>query len=176
MQVWKEAEPSLLSTSASLVLAGPESNSRTVKDWRAGLADPERVHLVGSLHPEQIPEYIRSSDVVLVPSMDEGLPNVAMEASACGRAVFGSNVGGIPEVIQDQNTGLVLGAGDVAAWRNALVSCARQLAQVQMMGLRARERAERLFDSKRYTTEILDLYRTVSCTPAGKLNQKRRYL
>jgi glycosyltransferase involved in cell wall biosynthesis len=91
--------------------------------------------------------------------MQEGLPSVAMEASACARTVFGSNVGGIPEVVIHEETGLVLPPGDVPAWRNALVGHARQPALVKSMGERARKRMETSFDSNRYAPQILDLYR-----------------
>ena len=159
LKAWQEAEPFLISANASLLIAGSHTNISSVVRWRSALREPNRVYIVGLLDPETIPGYLRSSDVVLVPSMREGLPNVAMEASACGRPVFGSDVGGIPEVVKDQVTGLILPAGDVQSWRNALVSYASQLPQLRLMGDRARERMELLFDSKQYATQMLDLYR-----------------
>ena len=98
LKAWETAEEPLASAGACLCIAGPDSDAASVAAWRAGLKRPDRVHLAGTLDPEAVPAYIRSSDVVLVPSLQEGLPNVATEASACGRPVFGSDVGGIPEV------------------------------------------------------------------------------
>jgi type III pantothenate kinase len=83
---------------------------------------------------------------------------VAVEASACGRPVFGSSIGGIPEVIEDGKTGLVLPPGDVRAWSNALRSYAKQVSQLRTMGELARRRVELLFDSKGFAKRMLELY------------------
>jgi glycosyltransferase involved in cell wall biosynthesis len=90
--------------------------------------------------------------------MEEGLPNVAMEASACGRPVFGSNVGGIPEVVLNKETGLILPAGDVVTWKNALIGYAGQSHKLREMGERARMHMELLFDCRKYARQMLDLY------------------
>jgi glycosyltransferase involved in cell wall biosynthesis len=155
---WREAEESLISSGASLLVAGPQSESPQIARWLRNLRQPNRVHVVGHILPSEIPSYIRASDVVLVPSMEEGLPNVAMEASACGRPVFGSNVGGIPEVVVNGETGLVLPAGDVAAWENALIAYATKASELETMGSRARQRMETLFDAKQYAPRMMDLY------------------
>jgi len=165
LAAWQEAERDLISNCASLMIAGPDAGIDRVARWRSGLQHPEQVYLAGILPPDMIPAYIRSSDVVLIPSMAEGLPNVAMEASACGRPVFGSGVGGIPEVVVHGETGLVLPAGDVAAWKNALVEYAGQASRLQKMGERARHRMEVFFDCRNYAPEMLDLYRAVLREP-----------
>ena len=171
LAAWQAAEKDLWTT-ASLLIAGPESNSGYVARWRAGLRFPERVHLEGYLRPELIPEYIRASDVVLIPSMEEGLPNVAVEASACGRPVFGSDVGGIPEVVVNGQTGLILPAGDVKAWKDALIAFANTPASLRTMGELARHRMEALFDSRNYVCRMLDLYRAALEEPLSQLNHR----
>ena len=158
LAAWKAAEDALISTDVSLVIAGPNSDVECISRWRAGLQQPDKVRLVGHLHPDKVPAYIASSDVVVVPSMQEGLPNVVMEASACGRAVFGTDIAGMSELIVDGDTGLVLPVGDVNAWKDALVSHAGQVSKLRTMGMRARRRMELQFDSKRYAPEMLDLY------------------
>lgn len=160
LAVWKAAEEGLISANASLLIAGPESCHDRINSWRANLLQPQRVYIEGIISPDMISGYMRSADVVLLPSMQEGLPSVAMEASACARPVFGSNVGGIPEVVTHEQTGLLLPAGDVTAWGSALVHHARQPALLRMMGERARKQMETQFDSNRYAPRILDLYRT----------------
>ena len=170
LAAWKAAEDRLLSTDASLVLAGLNSDAERVVRWRAGLREPSRVRLAGHLHPDMVPAYINSSNVVLVPSLQEGLPNVAMEASACGRPVFGSDIAGMSEVIVDGDTGVLLTAGDVSAWKDALVTYAGQASKLRAMGQRARRRMQLLFDSRHYATEMLDLYAAALREPLS-LNQ-----
>lgn len=57
-------------------------------------------------------EYLKSLDVLLVPSFDEALPTVILEALATGTVVIASNVGGIPEIIHHNTNGLLGTAGD----------------------------------------------------------------
>lgn len=59
--------------------------------------------LWGAMTVEQMPDIYNSMDVLVLPSRNEGLPLVAVEALACGANVVGSNVGGIPEVIGSDN-------------------------------------------------------------------------
>ncbi len=59
------------------------------------------VRFAGQVTPNSIPEYMSALDVLVLPSRNEGWPNVAMEALSCGVPVVGSNNGGIPEVIGD---------------------------------------------------------------------------
>jgi len=158
LDVWKAAEDELIAANASLLIAGPETNSDFLTRWRANLRHPDRVFIQGSISPDIIPQYIRSADVVLLPSMQEGLPSVAMEASACARPVFGSRIGGIPEVVMHEKTGLLLPAGDLGAWKRALIHYASEPDLLQVMGKRARQRMELVFDSKNYAPQILDLY------------------
>jgi glycosyltransferase involved in cell wall biosynthesis len=155
---WQAAEDELVSRSASLLLLGCEPYYDRIRRWRARLRCPERVHLGGFIQPDLVSAYIRASDAVLVPSLQEGLPNVAVEASACGRAVFASDVGGTSEVVVNGETGVLLPSGDVAAWKNALVAYANQLSCLRAMGSRARQRMEALFASCNYPIRMLELY------------------
>lgn len=59
--------------------------------------------LWGNLPVESIPEFMNATDVLVLPSKNEGLPLVTVEALACGANVVGSNVGGIAEVIGTEN-------------------------------------------------------------------------
>jgi glycosyltransferase involved in cell wall biosynthesis len=165
LEAWKAAECHLIPTGASLLIGGPQSDADCIIRWRARLRNPNRVHLVGLLHPDLVPGYLRSAEVVLVPSLEEGLPNLAMEASACGRAVFGSDVGGISEVIADGETGRLLPPSDVMAWKNALIAYADRIDQLRTMGKHARRRMELQFDCRHFAPLMLDLYHTALREP-----------
>lgn len=61
------------------------------------------VHLWGNQEPEVMPDFLNAVDVLILPSKNEGLPLTVVEALACGCNVVGSLVGGIPEVIGEEN-------------------------------------------------------------------------
>lgn len=61
------------------------------------------VSFLGNLGPEEMPAFMNSTDVLVLPSLNEGLPLVCAEALRCGANAAGSDVGGIPEVIGAEN-------------------------------------------------------------------------
>lgn len=61
------------------------------------------VRLWGNQEPEVMPDFFNASDVLILPSKNEGLPLTVVEGLACGCNVVGSLVGGIPEVIGEEN-------------------------------------------------------------------------
>lgn len=69
----------------------------------------ERVILTGHLaKPEEVAEHLRLADVMLFPSLWEGMPNSLLEAMACGIPVIASDAGAIPEVVTDGVTGMIV--------------------------------------------------------------------
>ncbi|MGZ8879717.1 MAG: glycosyltransferase family 4 protein [Halobacteriota archaeon] len=79
----------------------------------AGVAD--RVVFAGIISEEDLPLYYRGADLTVLPTYTdaEGFGMVLAEANACGRPVIGTNVGGIPSLIQDQHNGLLVEPGDL---------------------------------------------------------------
>ncbi len=66
-------------------------------------------------------EYIKSSDLFILPSLYEGLPNVVIEAMAVGTPVIATNVFGTPELIEDGKTGVLVPPADTAALKQAML-------------------------------------------------------
>jgi glycosyltransferase involved in cell wall biosynthesis len=78
----------------------------------AGVAN--RVKFVGPVAHDRLPDWFRAADLVVLPSRSEGVPNVLLEAAACGTPYVASRVGGIPEIADRAHCRLVP-AGDAAA-------------------------------------------------------------
>jgi glycosyltransferase involved in cell wall biosynthesis len=165
LSAWKAAEQELMAAGATLVFAGPSSNGEQATSWRASLKHPENVFLTGSLPPEAIPGYMRAADVVLIPSMQEGLPNVAMEASASGKPVFGSEVGGMPEVVLSGGTGLLLPAGQITPWKDAISNYAKRSEELKRLGEAARQRMITEFNRDSYAPKMMELYAAAMSLP-----------
>jgi teichuronic acid biosynthesis glycosyltransferase TuaC len=66
--------------------------------------DVKEVLYTGKVTPEEIPDYLNTFNVLLLPSLNEGMPMVILEAQASGVHVVGSDVGGIPEAIGSENS------------------------------------------------------------------------
>jgi len=76
---------------------------------------------IGRIAHEEIPYWLNASDVICIPSLSEGLPCVSVEALACGKPVVASRVGGLPEVIIDENLGVLVPPGDCEQLASALL-------------------------------------------------------
>lgn len=86
----------------SFVIVGNGALGNELKK-RFEVKNISNVNFKGKIEPENIPEIMNSLNVLVLPSISEGMPRVALEALACGVNVVGSNVGGIPESIGKEN-------------------------------------------------------------------------
>ena len=100
------------------------------------------VHFAGQRPREEIVDWLNAADLLVLPSFSEGRPNVVLEAMACGRPVVASRVGGVPELVCDGVTGLLLPAGDSAALSAAIRGLMGDRDRLRTMGTAARECVE----------------------------------
>jgi phosphatidyl-myo-inositol dimannoside synthase len=130
-----------------VVVAGDGDLRRGLEEQARAAGD--RVRFVGALDRETVARALAAADVVAVPSVVDaagnvdGLPNTVLEALASGRAVVASRVAGIPDVVQDGVTGLLVAAGDAEALAAALQRLARDPAERERLGREARACAVR---------------------------------
>lgn len=99
-----------------------------------------------------------AADVVVVPSLEDNLPNIVLEAMACGRAVVAFGAGGIPEAVEDGVTGLLVPTGDAKALSGALAEVAGDRGRRAEMELAARSRAEALYSLDRQAQDYRAIY------------------
>jgi glycosyltransferase involved in cell wall biosynthesis len=105
---------------------------------------------------EDIPDLLESIDILLIPSRNEGLPLVVMEAMAASRPVIGSDAGGIPEVVLDGVTGLVVRGDDGEGWKAAIGRLASSPELRAQMGLAGRKRVEAEFNRPAQMKKVLE--------------------
>lgn len=113
----------------------------------AGLTD--RVLFVGKVTQADLAHWLAGGRVLVLPSLSEGLGRVIVESMLCGTPVIGSDVGGIPDIVQDGVTGMLVPPGDPIALANAL---SRALAgtEIDRMGELARSFATAYFSPEVY--------------------------
>ena len=108
-----------------------------------GVADA--VQLVGSVHPDRMHEWMQASDVLVLPSYTEGMPNVVMEAMACGVPVVSTTVGGLPDALADSEGAILVSPREVAPLEEAIVSVCADAPLRERMSRAARRTAEHKF-------------------------------
>lgn len=101
-----------------LVIAG-DGADRTALEQRVAELGIEACFL-GALPHDRIPLIFGAADIATLPSHNEGLPNVVCEAMLCRRAILATNVGGIPEIVESERTGLLVPAREPHALAGAL--------------------------------------------------------
>jgi glycosyltransferase involved in cell wall biosynthesis len=101
---------------------------------------------------------IARAAVVVLPSHREGLPMVLLEAMAHGRAIVATPVGGIPSLIEDGVTGLLVPNGDAAALREAIARLLGDEELRRKLGAAARARVQEVASWDRVVDETLDAY------------------
>jgi glycosyltransferase involved in cell wall biosynthesis len=100
-----------------------------------------------------------ASDIFCHPSRwQEAFGLVLAEAMSCGKPIVATTVGGIPEVVEDGETGFLVPPGDPAALAEKLVLLARDGALRERLGQAGRKRAEARFDVRAVTRELMEVY------------------
>jgi glycosyltransferase involved in cell wall biosynthesis len=114
---------------------------------------------------DDLDSLLAAADVVTLPSFTEGLPNVALEASAAGIPVVATAVGGTPEVIADGETGFLVPPGRPAELAARLIQLLRDDDLRTMLGNAGRARMQRLFTFDAQAAAYLDLFARLRPSP-----------
>ncbi len=140
----------------TLAVAGRGPLEPALRTYARELGLEGAVDFLGFVSPVQ--KAIDGAAIVVVPSIGEGFGMVALEAMERGRPVIASSVGGLPEIVVDGETGIVVPPGDAEALADAIVRLAGDLDAAEAMGRRARERALGEFPPERSAARIEELY------------------
>jgi glycosyltransferase involved in cell wall biosynthesis len=100
---------------------------------------------------------LSSSHVLLLPSYNEGLPMSILENMAAGKIIISSNVGGIPEVVSNNENGFIIAAGDVSMLLSSMKQCFSPETYVHI-SLENIKKIERNFDISVFDKKLLGLY------------------
>lgn len=121
-----------------------------------GLGIRSRVHFLG--WQRDVVDVIRAADLVVLPSLAEGLPIAILEAMACGKPVVATPVNGVPEAVQDGVTGLLVPPSDVDALSAAMLRLLKDPERARQMGEQGRRVAESRFSVGRFVSSVETLY------------------
>ena len=138
-----------------------QDHEKLIKDL--GADDYIKIH--GWKDSEEVIEYMKGADVLMAPSLtsqqgdQEGIPVVIMEAMACGLAVISTKHSGIPELVKDGKSGLLVGEGDIEALKNSLIYFAQHHEKIDAMGREGRNIAENEYDIRKLNFELYHSYK-----------------
>lgn len=113
------------------------------------------IEIVGMVEPKQMHKWMQASDLFVLPSYMEGMPNAVMEAMACGLPVVSTSVGGLPEAVGDCQGAILVPPRNVEEFGKAVFKVLRDDELRVRMGVASRVRAEERFGVTRTCQRML---------------------
>jgi glycosyltransferase involved in cell wall biosynthesis len=135
-------------------VAGSGIQEDTLRRATASLGD--RFRWLGLRH--DVPELMAAFDLIVVPSLNEGMGRVLLEAGAAGTPAVATRVGGIPDVVDDGETGLIVPPKDTEALAEAVLTLVRAPERRRLMGDTARAKVVPHYSLEAMVRQIEDLY------------------
>jgi glycosyltransferase involved in cell wall biosynthesis len=156
-----EALPMILGTIRDLryVIVGRGGHETTLKDLAKAHGVAERVIFTGMR--EDIPDLLAMSDLFVLPTLDDALPTVLMEAMATQKPIVASHVGGVPEMIEHGHNGLLVPPGNPGKLAAACIRLIQNPEEARRMGRAGRQIVEQRFDIHRQVQCFSRLYQTL---------------
>jgi len=145
-----------------LVGDGPETDA--IQAQADALGVPELVFVAG--HMDEAWRCHAAGDISVLSSRHEGFPNTLVEAMACGRPVVATRVGGVPDAVLHERTGLLFDREDEEGFATGIERLVSDLALRSTLGARGRERAES-FRAAVVIPQIEGLYRRLVAGARG---------
>jgi glycosyltransferase involved in cell wall biosynthesis len=149
-----------------IVGEGPEQENLLALARELGVA--KRVYFAGNLPHERTLEFYRGCLFFVLSSRAEGLPLVIVEAMANRKAVVATRVDGVPEIVQDGTTGLLVEPEDPQSLAEALVTLYKDQELRDKFAQRGRERALQKFTWEVIATRYLNIFGAVSNVRSGE--------
>jgi glycosyltransferase involved in cell wall biosynthesis len=155
--------PRILKTApdASLVLVGGGDDRPRLEQLTREHGVAERTHFLTGLSPEALYACFAACDVFALPSRGEGFGMVFLEAMACGKPVIGGAHGGVPDIVEDGVTGLLVPHGDSEKLAQAFETLFNDPARAWEMARRGRERVEQQFSFAQFEARLTQLLNEV---------------
>jgi glycosyltransferase involved in cell wall biosynthesis len=154
-----EAMPKILGThNVRLIVAGDGPLRGKIEKRMRELGLERSVLLLGSVGNENMPAILSSADLIVIPSLMEATSIAALESMASGKAIAASNVGGLPEIIDD-SVGFLMEPGNADDIADKVSNALQDLPLLREKGARARSRVEEKWSAKKLADYHLKIYR-----------------
>ncbi len=151
----------------TLLVVGDGELDAELRAEARGLELGERVIFTG--YREDVPALLQATDILAITSLSEGSPLNLFEAMAAGCSVVATRVGGIPELLEHERTGLIVPPADPEAIAGGLLRLVRDQALRKRLGEAARSEASRRFDVRRTVRAFERRYAALVGGPRGTI-------
>ena len=143
-----------------ILIIGEGEAKESLKNLCRDLGIQERVLFTGFIPNHELPRYYSFADLAVFPSLADETFGVAIcEAMACGRAVLSTRVGGIPELIMDGESGVLVEPNNEGELGNQIARLLRDPERRLVLGERALDRVRKLFTWEKVAERLKETYR-----------------
>ncbi|HEY8416349.1 MAG TPA: glycosyltransferase family 4 protein [Thermaerobacter sp.] len=171
IEAFARLDPADYPAAPCLVVVGDGSERQTLQRQARELGVADRVHFAG-FRPDSWRAF-GGFDVTVIPSRQDGLPLVCLEAMAAGCPVIASDAGGLPEMVQDGVTGLIVGAENAVALSGSLKTLLKNPALARRMGQAGRARFLEEFQVDRMVARTRAVYDELAVASRRRYQTKR---
>lgn len=142
-------------------VVGDGSDRERLLSMRECSSCPSQIHFHGAIPNPEVPEVLRDLDIFVVSSRRESFGVAAVEASSAGLPVVATDVGGLPEVVDHEETGIVVPPEDVDALSAAIDRLIENPAERRKLGSAGRRKVEEHYDWDENVTRMIDIYERI---------------
>lgn len=162
LETFLDALQLIIQTPNVYVLIGGAGQDREYLEERLNSIPSGRVKALGFVPEQNLPEFYSATDILVVApkTIVECMGQSMKEAMACGRAVVGARLGGVPEALEQGNCGLMFEPDDPADLNRALKQLIDDPILRETLGRNGRLEAEKRFDAKVSALKMYELLRT----------------
>jgi teichuronic acid biosynthesis glycosyltransferase TuaC len=144
-----------------LIIVGTGSEQNKIEKFIASAALDKRVFLTGAVPHSAVSGWLSVADIFVLPTYNEGLPNALLEAMACGLPAIATRAGGIPEVVEDGKSGILINSQDCNSLSTAIEYLLTHEAVAAEMGMAGKQAVEANFSWERNAAETIMIYKEV---------------
>ena len=141
---------------------GPGSDMEKIFEKKTGVTAEEcGVRLLGVMDEESLVKLLLESDIYVHPSYIENSPNSVCEAQILGVPVIAADTGGIPSILEDRRTGILVPPGDAEATAEAIAALAEDRTKAAETAEAAASAAASRHDREKIVSSLLSVYQLI---------------
>jgi len=158
LEAWRKVTDEVVDARLILLGDGPLVEEMRILAKKLGIWDS--VDFRG--HVQEVPDFLRAADIFVLPSLQEGMPNSLLEAMACGLAPVGTRIGGVVDIINGRENGILVEPSDVQDLAEGMLKLLRDKHLADAIALRAYETIRDHYHIDNIVPRYCDLYQKLS--------------